>query len=268
MTAAPGAGTAAAATAAPAVLCCILPAAACCLLRAWCRMLVCSPPRLDRSQTPSLSNITCSLPWYTSFVASWARDEPEGAAGFYRRGGRPAGGRPAEGTAAAMAVAVRPSQPPRTPPSRFPRLPRCSPQPKQVANFPLGIWSGAFLLLSAADHLLVALPQVNATYNRLLCGNRNPFRWAEYAVSASIMMVRLWLRCVGVWRVWEGAGGAGMQGSRAPKLGGHSTACLRIHPHSLPPAPPLLTHPQNICRCSSASCAASPTSTSSSPSPS
>jgi hypothetical protein len=53
--------------------------------------------------------------------------------------------------------------------------------PNQVANFPIAVWSGVFLLLSAADHLLVALPRVNACYNRHLCHNRNPFRWAEYA---------------------------------------------------------------------------------------
>lgn len=56
-----------------------------------------------------------------------------------------------------------------------------SPVPKKVANFPIGVWSGVFLLLSAADHLLVVLPRVNAVYNRYLCLNRNPFRWAEYS---------------------------------------------------------------------------------------
>ena len=45
----------------------------------------------------------------------------------------------------------------------------------------MGIWCGAFLLLSAADHLLVILPGINAIYNRYACLNRNPFRWAEYA---------------------------------------------------------------------------------------
>ena len=39
--------------------------------------------------------------------------------------------------------------------------PSCrSPVPKQVANFPVGIWSGSFLILSAIDHLLVVLPRV------------------------------------------------------------------------------------------------------------
>lgn len=60
-----------------------------------------------------------------------------------------------------------------------------SPAPKQVASFPIGVWSGVFLLLSAADHLLVVLPGVNAIYNRRLCENRNPFRWAEYSGGAN-----------------------------------------------------------------------------------
>ncbi|PRW57970.1 integral membrane [Chlorella sorokiniana] len=70
-----------------------------------------------------------------------------------------------------------------------------SPVPKQVANFPVGIWSGSFLILSAIDHLLVVLPRVNAHYNRSLCRNRNPYRWAEYAVSASIMQVMIAQLC-------------------------------------------------------------------------
>lgn len=63
--------------------------------------------------------------------------------------------------------------------------PPCRPAPKQVASFPTGVWSGVFLLLSAADHLLVSLPRVNSVYNRLLCANRNPFRWAEYSGERS-----------------------------------------------------------------------------------
>lgn len=82
--------------------------------------------------------------------------------------------------------------------------PARSPAPKQVASFPIGVWSGVFLLLSAIDHLLVVLPRVNAAYNRELCANRNPFRWAE--VGAALRMgqrvggrelvagVRAWVR--------------------------------------------------------------------------
>lgn len=63
------------------------------------------------------------------------------------------------------------------------------PDPVQVVNFPIGVYSGVFLVLSGIDHLLVVLPGINQFYNRLLCQNRNPFRWAEYAVSASLMSV-------------------------------------------------------------------------------
>ncbi|PSC68996.1 hypothetical protein C2E20_7432 [Micractinium conductrix] len=66
---------------------------------------------------------------------------------------------------------------------------------KKVASFPVGIWCGAFLLLSAADHLLVILPGINAIYNRYACLNRNPFRWAEYAVSAGLMSVMIAQLC-------------------------------------------------------------------------
>lgn len=40
--------------------------------------------------------------------------------------------------------------------------------------------------------------QVNGYYNRALCRNRNPFRWAEYAVSASLMQVMIAQLC-GEW---------------------------------------------------------------------
>jgi hypothetical protein len=52
------------------------------------------------------------------------------------------------------------------------------------------VWSGVFLLLSAADHLLVVLPRINAYYNRQLCLNRNPFRWAEYSGGWLVMLGR------------------------------------------------------------------------------
>lgn len=69
------------------------------------------------------------------------------------------------------------------------------PVPKKQVNFPVGLWSGIFLLLSAADHLLVAAPYFNGVYNRNLCLNRNPFRWLEYAVSASLMQVMIAQLC-------------------------------------------------------------------------
>jgi len=47
----------------------------------------------------------------------------------------------------------------------------------------------AFLLLAALDHLLVATPPVRARYEQQVSRSRNTFRWAEYSISASIMIV-------------------------------------------------------------------------------
>ncbi|HEU4974180.1 MAG TPA: heliorhodopsin HeR [Baekduia sp.] len=47
----------------------------------------------------------------------------------------------------------------------------------------------AFLLLAAADHLLMAAPRVEGWYRRNVAVGRNPARWSEYAISASLMVV-------------------------------------------------------------------------------
>lgn len=46
-----------------------------------------------------------------------------------------------------------------------------------------------FLFLAAADHLLTAAPGVVGWYERNLGRGINPARWAEYSISASIMIV-------------------------------------------------------------------------------
>ena len=63
--------------------------------------------------------------------------------------------------------------------------------PKQVLLFDLRIGPlvGAFLLLAALDHALVALPPCRARYERCLAAGVNPFRWLEYSLSASLMVV-------------------------------------------------------------------------------
>ena len=53
-----------------------------------------------------------------------------------------------------------------------PLPPFCSPVPKKVANFPVGIWSGSFLILSAIDHLLVVLPRVRCCLQTAACGQQ------------------------------------------------------------------------------------------------
>lgn len=56
-------------------------------------------------------------------------------------------------------------------------------------NLPLGPAVAAFLFLAALDHLLMAAPGVNAWYNGMIASKRNYARWAEYSVSASLMVV-------------------------------------------------------------------------------
>lgn len=62
--------------------------------------------------------------------------------------------------------------------------------PKQDLLFELRIGPlvGAFLLLAALDHGLVAMP-LRARYERHLAEGVNPFRWIEYSLSASLMVV-------------------------------------------------------------------------------
>ena len=63
--------------------------------------------------------------------------------------------------------------------------------PKQALLFHprLGPLVGAFLLLAALDHALVTLPPLRARYERSLTAGVNPFRWIEYSLSASLMVV-------------------------------------------------------------------------------
>ena len=61
--------------------------------------------------------------------------------------------------------------------------------PERLFDVPIGPLVAVFLLLAAADHLLVAAPGVRGLYERLLAERRNYLRWIEYSVSASIMIV-------------------------------------------------------------------------------
>jgi hypothetical protein len=58
-----------------------------------------------------------------------------------------------------------------------------------VWNVPVGYAVALFLLLAAIDHLLVAAPGGWEWYRRNLADRINYARWAEYSISASIMMV-------------------------------------------------------------------------------
>lgn len=54
---------------------------------------------------------------------------------------------------------------------------------------PIGPAVAAFLLLAALDHAFVAAPRAHRWYKRNLERGRNPARWYEYSLSASLMVV-------------------------------------------------------------------------------
>ncbi len=61
---------------------------------------------------------------------------------------------------------------------------------KELFQLPFGILVAVFLLLSALAHALISIPKrLNDTYNRDLTRNINRFRWFEYALSSSVMIV-------------------------------------------------------------------------------
>jgi len=61
---------------------------------------------------------------------------------------------------------------------------------RTLFSLPFGILVGVFLLLSALAHALISIPsKLNAVYNRDLARGINKFRWFEYALSSSLMIV-------------------------------------------------------------------------------
>ena len=58
----------------------------------------------------------------------------------------------------------------------------------QAFTYPLAVAVAAFLLLSAFFHFLVAFPMAEQ-YRRELSATRNRFRWVEYSMSATLMIV-------------------------------------------------------------------------------
>lgn len=61
--------------------------------------------------------------------------------------------------------------------------------PELIWSVPVGYAVALFLLLAAADHLLMAAPRIWPWYRENLGRKINYARWLEYSVSASIMMV-------------------------------------------------------------------------------
>ena len=60
----------------------------------------------------------------------------------------------------------------------------------EAFTYPLAVAVAAFLLLSAFFHFLVAFP-MSEVYRRELSANRNRFRWVEYSMSATLMIVTI-----------------------------------------------------------------------------
>jgi hypothetical protein len=62
-------------------------------------------------------------------------------------------------------------------------------EPVTLLNTPVGLTVAIFLGLSAFFHFLVANPQFFNRYTAGLAVHRNYFRWVEYSISSSVMIV-------------------------------------------------------------------------------
>jgi hypothetical protein len=61
---------------------------------------------------------------------------------------------------------------------------------KELFELPFGIFVALFLLISALAHAIISIPKkTNAIYSADLQKGINKFRWFEYAISSSIMIV-------------------------------------------------------------------------------
>lgn len=59
----------------------------------------------------------------------------------------------------------------------------------KIFDVPFGAFVSIFLFLSALFHFLIVMPKVNDNYNKNIQNGINPYRWYEYAVSSSVMIV-------------------------------------------------------------------------------
>lgn len=60
---------------------------------------------------------------------------------------------------------------------------------RAAASVPLAPATAAFLFLSALFHFLIASPIGSRGYRRELSRGRNRFRWVEYSISSTLMML-------------------------------------------------------------------------------
>ena len=61
--------------------------------------------------------------------------------------------------------------------------------PDEITRLRIAPLVAGFLFLSAAAHLILASPAGNRWYQRRIAAGINPARWAEYALSSSLMIV-------------------------------------------------------------------------------
>lgn len=61
--------------------------------------------------------------------------------------------------------------------------------PEKIGELPFAALVAVFLFLSALAHFIIVLPRTNKIYNSDLGKGMNKFRWYEYSLSSSIMIV-------------------------------------------------------------------------------
>lgn len=62
-------------------------------------------------------------------------------------------------------------------------------RPEQIGEVPFGMFVSFFLFLSAIAHFIIIMPKTNEIYNRDLKRGINIFRWYEYSLSSSLMII-------------------------------------------------------------------------------
>jgi hypothetical protein len=62
-------------------------------------------------------------------------------------------------------------------------------EPSQLGELPFSITVSLFLFLSALTHFIIVSPWSNKIYNCDLEKEMNRFRWYEYALSSSLIIV-------------------------------------------------------------------------------
>jgi hypothetical protein len=62
-------------------------------------------------------------------------------------------------------------------------------RPEKIGEVPFGLFVSFFLLLSALAHFIIIMPKTNEIYNRDLKQGINIFRWYEYSLSSSLMII-------------------------------------------------------------------------------